>query len=88
MVDRPPNGVLFTTQKSRVEDRSSAVFVHDSCAKDSPNAFQTPQRAGVSGALFVAVMVGDGPNTTVVPLASSILFTNLPLSHSVFQCTS
>ena len=37
--------------------------------------------------LVVAVMVGNTPNTTVVPLASTLL-TNLSLSHSVFQCTS
>ena len=49
---------------------------------------QTPHGAGVSEALFVAVMVGNTPNTAVVPLASSILLTNLPLSHSFFQCTS
>ena len=38
--------------------------------------------------LFVAVMVGDAPDTAVVPLASSTLLTNLSFSHSVFQCTS
>ena len=47
----------------------------------------TPHGVGVSVALFVAVMVGNAPNTTVVPLAFT-LHTNLPLSHSVFQCTS
>ena len=31
----------------------------------------------------MAVMVGNAPDTTVVPLASSTLLTNLPLSHSV-----
>ena len=35
----------------------------------------------------MAVMVGNKPNATVVPLASSTLLTNLPMSQSVFQCT-
>ena len=37
--------------------------------------------------LIVVMMVGNTPNTTVVPLASTLL-TNLSLFHSVFQCTS
>ena len=37
--------------------------------------------------LIVVVMVGNVPNTAVAPLASSTFLTNLPLSHSAFQCT-
>ena len=48
--------------------------------------FQTPHGAGLFVTLFVVVMVGDTPNTAVVPLASTLL-TNPTLSHSVFQCT-
>ena len=53
-----------------------------------PQTIQTPHGVGVSEAHFVAVMVGNATDTTVVPFASSTLLTNLSLSHSVFQCTS
>ena len=69
---QPPAGSSCHCGLSHVSDNMMCLFI------------QTPHGAGVSVALFVAVMVGETPNSAVVLFTFAFL-TNLAMSHSGFQ---